>query len=666
MSTVPTVLEASVELVSGAATGIAAVLSIRTARRAAGAQRRGWASLGVGFGLWALSNVVVDVPVLIGFVGRGSDAQILQGLAIVSVVVGLWVLPVAEWAPGARLRTGLDALVTSVCVIVILVQLLLPRVLAQSGTASDHVFAMLYPLASLSLAASAYVLGRGHGGYRRPDLSLLVAGFGWWLLAGVGSALLATGRTVAPVQVSVCFGLGAALIAWAAHLAMRPDPTLATTTPRSVRAIDAVPEVVVIATVVVMVTHSPDVWYDWMAVAAASVAVLVRQLVVRADARRSRDSLEAEVLARTVELEKVSARHSRILAAVGEGIVGVDAEGWITFANVAAGRLLGYEPDELVGQGVCETLCGTRHEECPLHLVGTLGHVITDEQSGYRHKDGSLVPVEVTAGPKEAPGVNGRAGIVVAFRDVSERQAMEQMKQQFISSVSHELRTPLTSIRGVLEMLSDGDAGEMPALAEGLIATAQRGSERLSRLVNDIIDMEKLAAGDFSVVPRPTDLPLLIGDAISSLEGLAASTGVRIRVGELDGTALCDPDRVVQALVNLIGNAVKFSPDDGTVLVRAVAQETQVVVSVRDDGRGIPADQLDHVFDRFHQVRATDATEKGGTGLGLTITRSIVERHGGQIWVESVYGEGTTFSFSLPLAPVTVETAPRLAAGSQA
>ena len=228
---------------------------------------------------------------------------------------------------------------------------------------------------------------------------------------------------------------------------------------------------------------------------------------------------------------------------------------------------------------------------------------------------------------------------------------MEQLKKQFISSVSHELRTPLTSIRGVLEMLADGDAGELPEVAHRLIVTAQRGSERLSRLINDILDVERFASGDFSVMPRPTDIPRLVGAATASMEGFAAATDVRLRFGELAGQALCDPDRVEQALVNLIGNAVKFSHEDGVVEVSAVAEETQVVISVRDYGRGIPQDQLASVFERFHQVDEADATEKGGTGLGLTITKSIVERHGGRIWVESEYGKGTLFSFTLPIAP---------------
>lgn len=358
-----------------------------------------------------------------------------------------------------------------------------------------------------------------------------------------------------------------------------------------------------------------------------------------------------EAVLASLELRRVNARHTAILTAVREGIVGVDADGCITFVNVAAGRMLGYEPTALVGRDACEVLCGSPHEQCALRMVGSLGHVITGEQTTYRRSDGSLLPVEVTSGPKETPDSLDRPGVVVTFRDITERLAVEQMKQQFVSSVSHEMRTPLTSTRGVLEMLSDGDAGELPEIVHDLLATAQRGSERLSRLVNDIIDVEKLASGDFSVVSRPTDIPALVAEAIASLEGLAAATGVQLRFGELAGMALCDPDRVEQALVNLIDNAVKCCPEDGVVLVSAVPEETQVVVSVRDNGPGIPEDQLASVFERFHQVNATDATEKGGTGLGLTIARSIVERRGGRIWVESAYGEGTLFSFTLPLAP---------------
>jgi PAS domain S-box-containing protein len=599
---------------------------------------------------WGVSNVSFDLTVLAPGWGSVDTARNLQLVAIALIVVGVAMMPTGRWEPGAALRTSVDILVMLICLTLLGTVVVVRFVLQQTSLPAEQLFSLLYPATALVLCSQAYAKSRRSGTSPRPELPLLVAAFGLWALAGVGYAMTTPDGFIGAPVVNLTFACGTVLIARAAWTVTRPVTSPPRRRLRSHRLLVALPDVVVVAAAGAAMIGGLHTSYDWLIGSLAAVVVVVRQSLLSADARRSRASLEAEVTERTVQLERADLRHERILAAVEDGIVGVDADGCISFVNVAAGRLLGYEPAALIGREACAALCATAHEECQLHLVGSLGHPITDEHTTYRRRDGTLLPVEVTAAPQDTPDGQDRVGVVVAFRDITERQAMEQMKQQFVGSVSHELRTPLTSIRSVLEMLSDGDAGELPEVAHHLIATAQRGSERLSRLVNDIIDVEKLSTGDFGIVARPTEIPALVGDAIASLEGLAAAAGVHVRCGDLAGRALCDPDRVVQALVNLIGNAVKFSPDGGTVLVDAVADDLEVRISVRDHGRGIPEAQLENVFERFHQVNASDATEKGGTGLGLTITRSIVERHGGRIWAESVPGSGTLFTFTLPVA----------------
>lgn len=644
-------VSAAAELAFGSVSFLAAIFTVRTARLGHGASRFAWSALTAAMVCWGTSNAFFDLTVLAPGWGSVDVARDLQLVAIAMIVVGMAVMPAGRWQHGAALRTFVDIVVMLVCLALVGTVVVVRYVLAHASSPADQLFSLLYPVTALILCSQAYAKGRRAGAVPRPELPLLVAAFGFWAISGVGYAVTTPKGFIGAPVINLAFACGTALITWAAWVASKPVGSTPALHLRSHRMLLALPELVVVAAAAAAMLGGLHTWYDWTIGSAAAVAVVVRQSIFSADARRSRASLEGEVKERTDQLRQANVRHERILAAVEEGIVGVDALGNISFVNVAAGRMLGYAPTALVGLDACEALCAVPHEQCQLGLVASLGHVITDEQTAFRRSDGSLLPIELTAGPQETPDGPGRAGVVVAFRDITERRAVEQLKQQFVSSVSHELRTPLTSIRGVLEMLSDGDAGDLPGPARDLIATAQRGSERLSRLVNDIIDVEKLASGDFSVVPRPTDIPTLIGDAIASMEGLAAVTGVQLRFGELAGRALCDADRVEQALVNLIGNAVKFSPEDGMVLVSAVAEDTEVVISVRDHGRGIPEDQLTTVFERFHQVNATDASEKGGTGLGLTITRSIVERHGGRIWAENVDGEGTRFSFTLPLAP---------------
>ena len=246
------------------------------------------------------------------------------------------------------------------------------------------------------------------------------------------------------------------------------------------------------------------------------------------------------------------------------------------------------------------------------------------------------------------------------LRQLTEQhERLDAMKQEFVSAVSHELRTPLTAIRGSLELLADGDAGELPEAARPVVAMAARGSQRLSRLVDDIIDLERLQSGTFGVRPQPHDLQRLVVEAVEPLRPLADEAGVTLVVEPIACRTHCDGDRVTQALVNLVGNAVKFTPPGGTVTVgaaRPAEGDGWVELSVADTGRGIPQAELEAVFERFHQVDPDDARTQAGTGLGLSITRHVVEAHGGRIWAESEVGVGSRFSFTLPTSTATTAT----------
>lgn len=349
--------------------------------------------------------------------------------------------------------------------------------------------------------------------------------------------------------------------------------------------------------------------------------------------------------------QRLSDHHEGILASVGEGVIGVDATGEITFANPAAARLVGAEGMNLVGTRSCALTCGSPGEvphRCVLQAVRDTGTVVTSPTEEFVRVDGTRFPAEVTVAQDQRAGVE--SGAVLVFRDISQQLAVERMKGQFVSAVSHELRTPLTSIRGALEMVIDGDAGDLPATASKMIATALRGSERLSRLISDIIDVERLDAGSFPLRLVDLEVGPIVDTAVSDLLVLAAESGVSLVVTGVPGASgwiRCDGDRLLQALINLIGNAIKFSPPGSIVQVAAEPLGECVQFSVTDSGLGIAEMQCEAIFERFHQVDVSSSRENAGSGLGLPITKSIVEQHGGRIWVESVLGQGSTFRFTI-------------------
>lgn len=254
-----------------------------------------------------------------------------------------------------------------------------------------------------------------------------------------------------------------------------------------------------------------------------------------------------------------------------------------------------------------------------------------------------------------------RSGLPLAVRcrlaDVSERNALSRAKDEFISTVSHELRTPLTSIRGALGLLSSGLLGPLDDKAANLLRIALNNSERLVRLINNILDLERMTSGREPLSFHPVQLAEVVRQSIDGLAPVAESARVHLVADCPPLELAADHDRLLQVLTNLLSNAIKFSPQDGSVTVRATAQSGHVQISVIDQGRGIPDDKLEAIFGRFQQVEAADARQKGGSGLGLAICRTIALQHGGRIWAENNAGGGSSFHVLLPLSQDGVEAA---------
>ncbi|HWY70545.1 MAG TPA: CHASE3 domain-containing protein [Terriglobales bacterium] len=240
--------------------------------------------------------------------------------------------------------------------------------------------------------------------------------------------------------------------------------------------------------------------------------------------------------------------------------------------------------------------------------------------------------------------------VVLVFRDLTRRQQIERMKSEFVSVVSHELRTPLTSIHGSLALLASGLLGRVDAKGTRMLEIAVSNTDRLIRLLNDILDIEKLDSGKMDIRQMQCSARELIEHAIDVMRPMAQNQHITLSAKKSELFIYADRDQCIQCLTNLLSNAIKFSEPGGMVKVAAKSIGTHAQFEVSDQGRGIPENKKNSIFERFHQVDTSDSRKRGGTGLGLAISRSIVEQHGGKIWVESQLGIGSTFFFTVPLA----------------
>jgi two-component system, OmpR family, sensor histidine kinase VicK len=233
------------------------------------------------------------------------------------------------------------------------------------------------------------------------------------------------------------------------------------------------------------------------------------------------------------------------------------------------------------------------------------------------------------------------------------------MKDEFISVVSHELRTSLTSLHSALKILATGRLGTLSSEGQQMLAIADDSTERLVRLINSVLDLQRIESGQVMMDRQICNAANLLIQAAEAMQALAQQHEVTLVTQPQNISIWADPDYILQALTNLISNAIKFSPQGKTVWLTleqgssevglSEVKPSEVVFRVRDEGQGIPADQLERIFERFQQVDSSDSRKKGGTGLGLTICRKIIEQHHGRIWAESFSGYGSIFSFTLPI-----------------
>jgi PAS domain S-box-containing protein len=355
-----------------------------------------------------------------------------------------------------------------------------------------------------------------------------------------------------------------------------------------------------------------------------------------------------------------------ILESVEDGIFGIGLGGEVTFVNRAGARMLGYTPEELTGRDLHELVRhsgadGTAYSRSTSPILQALRRADPISMQGeiFYRKNGAPIYVELSASPLMEEG--RISGLVVAFQDVSERRRLERMKDEFISTVSHELRTPLTSLRASLGLIQTRTMDRRPEKRRELIDMAIANSDRLTRLVNDILDFDNAEKRRTPLNRVPVEAGELLRRAADVAHGTATAARIEFRIEVQASPAFADPNRLMQVLNELVANAIKFSPPGTAIALRAEdaspaaspggdAAAKEVCFSVADQGHGIAPEKLEHIFEPFHQGDASDSRALGGTGLGLALCRSIVEQHGGRIWVESEEGKGSRFLFTVPAA----------------
>ncbi|EXJ23261.1 Two-component sensor kinase SA14-24 [Alkalibacterium sp. AK22] len=355
--------------------------------------------------------------------------------------------------------------------------------------------------------------------------------------------------------------------------------------------------------------------------------------------------------------ESIDAERRRlngVLTHMTDGVVGTDRRGKIIIINDMAQNMLGLKEKAAIGENLLSVLAV--EEEVSLRTI------LEEQEDLLINAHCGGVPTILRASFSLIQRESGFiSGIVCVLHDVTEQERIDEERKQFVSNVSHELRTPLTSMRSYIEALADG-AWEDPELAPRFLDVTQNETDRMIRMIEDLLHLSRIDSGKSALDLEIVDMSDMFDHVLNRFEMLIQSTEYQGKNYQIKKDLLkdaifveVDPDRMIQVLDNIMNNAIKYSPDGGTITGRMTKNENTVVISISDEGMGIPKADLNKIFSRFYRVDRARSRAMGGSGLGLAISKEVVEQHGGQIWAESKEGQGTTFNLSLPYVPFEEE-----------
>ncbi|MCF3943984.1 cell wall metabolism sensor histidine kinase WalK [Oceanobacillus alkalisoli] len=342
----------------------------------------------------------------------------------------------------------------------------------------------------------------------------------------------------------------------------------------------------------------------------------------------------------TIEEERF--KLSSVLSNMSDGVIATDQEGSITLINEAAGVLLGKNPDDLIGDDLLDVLQLDEKLVDISELRENSSMIIdfSDDNQPF------LIRTNFSTVKDDQDAVNG---FITVLNDVTEDEKVEQERRDFVSNVSHELRTPLTTMKSYLEALADG-AWEDKEIAPKFLEVTQNETDRMIRMVNDLLQLSRMDAEEYSLHKEETDFIHYFHQIIDRFEmNLPETMTIKRELPNKKYQVWIDKDKMTQVLDNIISNAIKYSPEGGRIFFRAENKRHYLLISVQDEGMGIPYDRLEKIFDRFYRTDRARTRKLGGTGLGLAITKELVEAHHGRIWAKSREGHGTTIYFTLPL-----------------